>query len=128
MATLNTVMRANAVSCIGFGLTFLLLPSSVILFLSADMPVPETVLLCLGVGLLLNGLHLIWASLKPTPSKLLVLYFSIGDFIWVLVSIGLLFLGIWITSTEGMIVAAAVAAVVGLFGLFQLRARTAMGA
>lgn len=127
MITLNHVMKANAISCIVFGLIFLIMPSRVILFLSADMQAPKAVLLILGIGLIVNGLHLIWASQKPIPSKALVLYFSIGDFAWVLGSISLVLLGIWINTTAGVITTLVVSAIVGLFGISQLLKRKEMG-
>jgi len=125
MTTLSYVMKANAISCIVFGLIFLIIPSKVIMFLSADIQPP--VLLILGVGLIINGLHLTWASLKPMPSKALVLYFSIGDYIWVLGSISLVLLGIWITTTAGILTTLVVSAMVGLFGVLQMLKRKGMG-
>jgi len=120
-------MRANAVSCVTFGLIFLVIPADVIMFLSTDIQVPKTVLLILGAGLIVNGLHLIWASLKPTPSKLLVLYFSVGDYIWVLASISLLLLGIWITTTVGVITTLIVSVMIGIFGILQMLKRKQIG-
>ncbi len=127
MITLNHVMRANAVSCIVFGSIFLMRPSDINMFLSTDMQAPKRVLLLLGTGLIVNGLHLIWASLKPMPSKLLVLYFSIGDYIWVLASIILLLFGIWINTTAGVVTTLIVAAMVGIFGILQMLKRKEMG-
>lgn len=127
MITLNHVMKANAVSCIAFGLIFLIIPSDVNMFLSTDMSAPKTILLILGAGLIVNGLHLIWASLKPRPSKLLVLYFSIGDYIWVLASISLLLLGVWITTTAGVITTLIVSTMVGVFGTLQIIKRKEIG-
>ncbi len=127
MITLNYVMKANAISCIVFGLIFLMMPSKVIMFLSADIQAPKAILLILGIGLIVNGLHLIWASQKPMPSKALVLYFSIGDFIWVLGSISLVLLGIWINTTAGVITTLVVSAMVGFFGILQMLKRKEMG-
>jgi len=126
MTTLSNVMKANAISCIVFGLIFLSIPSRVIIFLSDDIQLPETILLILGIGLIVNGLHLTWASLKPMPSKALVIYFSIGDYIWVLGSISLVQLGVWITTTAGIITAFIVSAMVGLFGILQMLKRKEM--
>jgi len=127
MTTLNHVMKANAISCIVFGSIFLIMPAMVITFLSADIPAPKTIILILGIGLIVNGLHLIWASLKPIPSKALVLYFSIGDFIWVLASISLVLFGIWITTTAGVITTLTVSAMIGFFGIFQMLKRKDIG-
>lgn len=127
MVTLNNVMKVNAISCIVFGLIFLIIPSKVIIFLGADIQAPKAILLILGIGLTVNGLHLIWASLKPMPSKALVLYFSLGDFIWVLGSISLVLFGIWINTTAGVITTLVVSAMVGLFGILQMIRRKEMG-
>jgi len=126
MITLKTVMRANATSCIIFALTFLLIPAEVATFLGRDTPVPETVLLALGIVLIANGFHLLWASFKPLPSKLLILYFSIGDFIWFFASTSLVILGIWITTESGATISILVAMMVAAFGVLQIVKRIKM--
>lgn len=123
MFTLNNVMRANAVSCIVFGAIFLYAPVVVANFLSADMPAPKLALIVLGFGLVFNGSHLIWASFKLVPNKYLVLYFSIGDYTWVISTLCLILLGIWITSPKGILVAALISVMVGTFGLLQMTKR-----
>jgi len=127
MITLSNIMKANAISCIGFGVTFLFLPEEVRQFLSANNQAPSIVFTVLGMGLFLNGLHLIWASLKPMPNKYLVIYFSIGDYIWVLSTSYLLVVGMWITSPMGIIVTLLVSGMVGIFGLLQMIKRKEMG-
>ncbi|EPJ52160.1 MAG: hypothetical protein OFPI_15040 [Osedax symbiont Rs2] len=119
MITLNFVMRANAVSCLLFGITFLVIPNQVTAFLATVSAIPKSVLFFLGVGLLINGLHLIWASLQRPLSQALVNYFSIGDFIWLLASISLVVMEIWIDTTAGAVTTLAVAIVVGGFGVMQ---------
>ena len=127
MITLKTVLRANAASCIIFALTFLLQPTQVATFLGHDTPAPETVLLVLGVVLMVNGFHLLWASLKPQPSKFLILYFSIGDFIWFFASTSLVILGVWITTESGVTASILVATMVAVFGALQIAERKKMG-
>ena len=127
MITLNNVMKANAASCIVFGLIFLLAPTTVSTFLSDEAPAPAIVLLVLGGALSINGLHLFWASLKSEPSTPLVLYFSIGDFIWVFASISLWLLGTWITSIQGVTASLLVAAMVAAFGILQIIKRKEIG-
>jgi len=95
-------------------------------FLERDTPAPEAVLLILGVILLANGLHLLWASVKPLPSKSLVLYFSIGDFIWAFASISLVMLNIWITTELGITASILVAIMVAAFGVLQMTKRKEM--
>lgn len=127
MITLKTVMRANAASCIIFALIFLLNPAATAAFLGGEIPAPDLVFLILGAVLMFNGLHLVWISSNPMPNKLWVLYFSFGDFLWVIATAVLLFSGIWITTGIGMIASILVAAVVGIFGVLQMIERKKMG-
>lgn len=119
-------MRTNAISCLGFGVLFVLLPKLVANFLGGASAAPQIVILILGVLLVVNGLHLLWASRAALPHKYLILYFSIGDFIWVIVSMGLVASGVWITTLGGVLAACAIAVMVGLFGVRQLMRRKAM--
>jgi len=127
MITLKMVLKANATSCILFAMIFLSVPLKTALFLGGDEPAAEIVFSLLGAILLFNGLHLIWASFKPLPSKFLILYFSIGDFIWAILSFALLFFGIWITTTVGAILSILVALMVTTFGVLQMIKRKGMG-
>lgn len=120
MITLKTVLRANAANCIIFALIFLLKPMEVAIFLGGDTPAPEIALLVLGAILITNGFHLLWASIQSLPNKYLVLYFAIGDFIWVLVSISLVILGIWITTVSGTVASILIAMMVATFGFLQI--------
>jgi len=126
MLSLKNVMRANATSCLAFGALFALYPNLVAIFLGGASSAPQIYILILGILLILNGLHLLWASSVPLPQKELILYFSIGDYIWVICSIGLIVSGVWITTTGGVLVAIAVAVIVGLFGILQMTSRKAM--
>ncbi len=121
MITLNHIMKANAASCILFGVMFIAIPDSVTAFLSAEMPAPQLLLQILGAGLIANGIHLIWASLKPIPNKWLTLYFSIGDYLWVVGSVALVLSRVWIDTTAGIITTLVVAVMVGVFGVLQMR-------
>lgn len=121
MTTLRTVLRLNAASCIGFGLLFLTMPSQLAQFLSSQTPAPGLVLQLIGIALLANGLHLVWTSIHPAPKKALILYFSLGDFLWVVGTLVLLFAGIWVTSVAGILAAIVVAITVGYFGVLQTK-------
>ena len=127
MLSLKNVMGANAASCIVFGGLFVLHPSLVASFLGGASPAPQLYILILGILLILNGLHLLWASRAPLPRKKLILYFSTGDYLWVIGTIGLIVSGVWITTTAGVLVAIIVAVMVGLFGVLQMTSRKAMG-
>ncbi|MBD1584637.1 hypothetical protein [Pseudoalteromonas sp. S16_S37] len=120
MITLKAVLRANAASCLLFATIFALIPQHVSLFLSAEHRAPEYVIWILAGVLMINGLHLIWASLRQSPPKLLIYYFSFGDFIWVLLSITLICANTWVTSTQGRLFTLLVSAIVGIMGVLQL--------
>jgi len=128
MLSLHNVMRANAMSCMVFGGVFALLPGQVAVFLGGASPAPRVYILALGVMLIINGIHLVWASRRARPKKQLILYFSLGDFLWVIASGGLMLLGVWITSPAGVIATSAVAVMVGLFGILQLTGIKAVNA
>jgi hypothetical protein len=68
---------------------------------------------------MLNGFHLLWAALQSMPNKLLILYFSIGDFIWVIASMTLLVLEVWITTESGATASILVAIMIAVFGALQ---------
>lgn len=130
MLSLKNVMRANATSCLAFGALFALQPNAVanfINFIGGASPAPQSYILIMGILLILNGLHLLWASRVPLPPKALILYFSTGDYIWVIGSVGLIISKVWITTTGGVLVASAVAIMAGLFGILQVTSRKAMG-
>ncbi|WP_426370062.1 hypothetical protein [Pseudocolwellia sp. HL-MZ7] len=120
MFTLKNVLMANAISCIIFGLIFICLPIKVAVFLGGDTHFPELILQILGVVLVINGLHLIWASLQQTPNKWLILYFSFGDFLWAISSSFLLLMRLWITTMAGIITTILVALMVTVFGIMQI--------
>ena len=120
MITLKTVLRMNATSCIIFAIIFLLMPTEVASFLGQNKAAPELLLLVLGLILLTNGPHILWVSWQLKPNKYLVLYFAVGDFIWVVASIILVSQGMWITTTLGIFISLLVAMMVGTFGVLQI--------
>ena len=119
MCNLNAIMRANALSCILFGLIFASQPLVVSSFLSDSQPAPEWLVLLLGAVLIFNGLHLLWVAKKSSPAALWVLYFSVGDFLWVLGVALIILSGIWITTPVGLLAAIVVSIMVGTFGVMQ---------
>lgn len=114
---LATILRANAASCLGFGVLFITAPGPVAAFLGAT---PEPVLTAVGAGLMLNGLHLLVASFRRPARPVEIIWFSLGDFGWWLATLGLIAAGIWITTPGGITAALSVAAVVALLGAAQL--------
>ncbi len=119
MSKLNIILRLNAASCIFFGSTFVLQPEKISRFLGAF---PEHLLMVLGTLLLVNGIHLISASVRTKRNWFEILYFSVGDFLWVSLTLSLLFLDIYIKSAMGAAAALIVGSMVGLFGILQLLA------
>ncbi|MEP1768734.1 MAG: hypothetical protein ABJJ53_19110 [Sulfitobacter sp.] len=117
MDRLKMVMRLNAVSCVSFGLLFIVLPQAVAGFLG---DVPRAVILFLGLGLLGNGGHLSVASSRAGILKAEVIWFSLGDFLWWLASFGLIAAHIWITTPWGIFATVVVAVMVGALGVVQL--------
>lgn len=112
---LATLLRINAASCLGFGLGFILFSTAIGSFLGAFPPV---LIFWLGVVLCLNGLHLIWASLRR-PLVIEIRYFALGDLLWVVISLVLVAAGGWITTTGGAVVTLIVAVGVGIMGVLQ---------
>ena len=121
MTALKTILRLNSASCIGFGVLFVAAPRAVAAFLGAP-PAPATVVLAVSAILIINGLHLLHTSLRSDPPRLLVLYFSSGDLLWVVATAALIAVGIWINAAPGIAAAVAVAAMVGALGLAQVLA------
>ena len=119
MPDLKTVLRLNALSCVGFGALFIAVPGTVAAFLGAP-PAPSWLVLATGVILIGNGVHLIWASRMEQLPRSLVLYFSSGDFGWVAGSALLLVLELWVTTPAGQVAATIVALLVGALGTLQL--------
>lgn len=113
-------MRANALSCIVFGLLFVLRPAEVATFSSSINPAPVWLILTVGIGLIVNGLDLIRASTQSRPGKLRIVYFSMADFAWAIISLVLMVANIWITSKAGIIAALIIGLMVTLFGALQL--------
>ena len=127
MLSLRYIMRANSASCLAFGFLFTIKPGLVAAFLGGMSPAPTWVFLLLGIVLIFNGFHLFWASNIDLPKKELILYFSIGDYLWVGVSVGLMLSGIWVTTLGGIVASSIVATMVGLFGVSQMISRKSMG-
>lgn len=117
MLILRRVMQVNAASCLGFGGLFAIAPASVAAFLGT---VPVWLVLMLGVGLLINGGHLLWSARAETPLLRDVIWFSVGDIVWFLGSLLLLAGQIWVSTPMGVALCWAVAWGVAMLGLTQL--------
>lgn len=115
--TLATILRLNALSCLTFGALFLAAPAAVAGALGTP---PAWLVAALGAGLLGNG-ALLWLSVARgrVPRRAEVLFFSIGDGLWVGATLGLILAGVWIVTPGGRVAALAVAVMVGAFGLAQ---------
>lgn len=115
---LKHTLRANAVSCALFGAIFIL-AGPVTAELIGDPPL--LILQLLGAVLLINAAMLGWTSTRRAPKRLSVLFFSLGDALWVAATAGLLVTGYWITTTSGIVWSIVVAAFVGTCGILQWR-------
>lgn len=120
MLSLKNVLRLNAASCLVFGVLFLLFSKGVALFLGREAPAPADYIVILGAALILNGLHLIWTSTQRVPAKALILYFALGDLLWVAASLGLMWKALWITTFQGQMITIVIAVMVGFLGLMQI--------
>jgi len=118
--TLATVLRLNALSCLGFGGLFALFPAAVAGFLGSA---PPLLIMVLGAALLGNG-ALLWLSARAgrQPRRHEVLFFCAGDLGWVAATVALIGAGVWISAPAGQAAALAVAAAVGAMGLAQWKA------
>lgn len=122
MITLTSVLKANALSCLIFGVIFAVFPSQTGALLDHSEPAPTPLIIALGIVLIFNGFHLLWATLQKTQHPWLILYFCLGDALWVVLSIALLILQLWITSLSGILMTTVVAIAVGTMGFLQWRA------
>lgn len=117
MTSLNHILRLNAASCIAFGAVLVVKPAAVGAFLGS---MPAQLVLAIGTVLLVNGAHLILASLRTIPIKAEVLWFSIGDLVWWFGSLGCIATCLWITTPSGIVIAFLVAMAVAGLGVAQL--------
>ena len=113
---LKKILIANAISCLGFGALFALFPAAVAGFVGNP---PIWLVVALGIGLLLNGLNILWVARKAIPSRFEIMQFVVGDALWVVATLALIALGLWITSPGGIMVSLAIAVWVGACGLGQ---------
>ena len=117
MKTLQNVMQLNAISCLGFAALFIFAPSLVSSFLGE---VPTIAVQIIGGGLLLNAIHLVFASQRSNISLQTVIYFAAGDILWFMATLFVLASGAFITTSAGIYAALAVAIVVATIGLAQI--------
>jgi hypothetical protein len=122
MTSLNHILQLNAASCIGFGAVLVVKPAAVGAFLGS---MPAQLVFAIGAVLLVNGAHLILASLRTISIQAELLWFSIGDLVWWLGSLGCIATGLWITTPTGTVIAFLVAMAVAGLGVAQL---TVLGA
>lgn len=113
---LRWILQLNAASCLFFGMAMLLWSQTIAEFLGA---IPPFVLLIVGGGLVFNGCHLVFASMRQTLRCYEISYFAIGDFLWVFATAVLVIFRIGITTRNGLMVAMGIAAMVGTFGILQ---------
>lgn len=122
---LRLTLRLNALSCFLFGFIFSVFQTTIANYLGTS----KTFLLqCVGILLLLNSVHLLFSSFRSELQKKEILYFSVGDFLWVLFTFLLIFSQFLITTPHGIIAALIVAFTVGSFGLLQAKGASQLSA
>ncbi len=117
MASLRLVLRANALSCLVFGALFAVAPAAVAGFLG---DAPETAVFVVGILLIGNAAHLLFAAMRPLLIRGEVIWFSLGDLLWWSGSMALLATQVWVTTDWGIVVTWLVAVAVAGLGLSQL--------
>jgi hypothetical protein len=117
MTRLRFILRLNAASCLAFGAGFALFPTAIGGFLGETSALAVRLV---GFGLLGNGAHLLVAAARDIPRRGDVIWFSLGDLLWGLLTAVLLASNLWITTTEGQIAAGVVGLGVSALGLAQL--------
>lgn len=117
MDCLRTALRMNAASCVLFGALFAAMPAGVAGFLGVSS---ANAVAIIGVGLLINGGHLLVASWRSRLRPKEVYYFSTGDLLWVTVTLALVASNSLLTTPASVAVSLAVAAFVGTVGVLQL--------
>lgn len=114
---LKNTLIMNASSCLIFGLLFVVMASEVNLFLGNTI---SWLTPFIGVALIFNGCHLIFASKRIKPICPEILYFITGDLAWVIATIVFIIFGVVVTSIAGVIVASLVALMVATFAVLQV--------
>ena len=115
---LKTAFRINALSCLGFGILFIIMPNTIGTFLNGITPV---IILWIGIGLSLHALHLILASLRQTVKRIELIYFILSDVLWVLASITLVTIIPYVINSASSIATTSVVAIlVGSIGFLQV--------
>lgn len=117
MTSLKSILRINAISCLVFGILFLAATNSVAIFLGEA---PYWFLRLAGAVLILNGLHLLLASRQKIPRPIEIIWFSVGDLSWWLMSLALLATGTWVTEPIGQVAVWFIAVFVAALGVLQL--------
>ena len=117
---LSLILRLNALSCLSFGSLFMIKSEATSLFLSGD-PQYGLLVLIVGVGLFLNGLHLVFVASMKNPPKHQVDYFIGGDVLWVVATVALNLASYVIETNGGQWASLAVALLVGSFAWLQFK-------
>lgn len=115
---LRYVLRLNASSCLFFGIAFVAYSSEISGLIGNPSP---SILAIIGVGLVINGFHLIAASCRQSLKLLEIAYFVFGDLVWVLATLVLVGLGLGISTTIGIVSSLVIGAMVGSFGFLQAK-------
>ena len=119
LVPLRSVLRLNSLSCLAFGACFVAFPRSVNIYL-AGTDLQHSLIAVLGSVLVLNGVHLFLASFRKNIQRFEIVWFSLGDWLWVLATLALLLLRVLLTTPWGIVTSLIVGFLVFSFGLLQL--------
>jgi hypothetical protein len=104
-------------SCLLFGAWLVVRPKEVAGFLGTPLAVLVELI---GAGLVFNGVHLFWASLRRRIYAAEIYYFVTGDLAWATLTLELATCDVFLTTPRGVTVSLAVAAWVALMGIGQV--------
>ncbi len=116
MKLLKSTLVLNATSCLVFGILMTVKSESINVFLENPISWVTPVV---GIALIVNGGHLFLAGRRQQLIPFEIIYFIVGDFLWVLISFSLIASGAIIVSMRGIVVSSLIALMVGLFGVLQ---------
>ena len=114
---LRNILRLNSLSCLIFGIIMVFFHEQTLEHLGTREY--HTLVYVLGLVLLVNTFHLIMASFRKNLIKGEVLYFSIGDLGWVILTFALILFSDVITTFYGLFSSISVALMVLIFSILQ---------
>lgn len=116
---LSIILRLNSLSCLIFGIIMTFYFNESLKYLGTKEY--QSLIFILGLVLLFNSVHLVFSSFRKKLIKGEILYFSLGDFIWVVLTFLLVTFTHVVTTQAGINIAIAVAIMVLVFSILQYK-------